>query len=65
VIKAFSQVSGQNIPYRIMARRTGDIAKVWADTQLAWKVLEWTAIRGLEEMCRDAWAWQQKHPNGY
>lgn len=65
VVKAFSQASGQKIPYEIMARRAGDIAKTWADAQLARKELHWTAKRGLEEMCADAWGWQQKYPNGF
>ncbi len=65
VVEAFSQASGQEIAYDIMARRTGDIAKVWADTSLAGQELGWKAERGLEEMCRDAWRWQQKYPDGY
>ena len=65
VVETFSKASGQEIAYEIMARRAGDIAKVWADTQLAKNELDWTAKRGLEEMCRDAWGWQQKHPSGY
>ncbi|WP_369596725.1 hypothetical protein [Tuberibacillus sp. Marseille-P3662] len=25
----------------------------------------WSAERGIEEMCEDAWRWQQKNPRGY
>ena len=28
-------------------------------------VLGWRARRGLEDMCRDGWAWQQANPMGY
>jgi len=27
--------------------------------------LGWKAIRGLEEMCEDAWRWQSKNPKGF
>ena len=28
-------------------------------------ILGWKAERTLEDMCRDAWNWQMKNPNGY
>ena len=65
VINAFSKVSGQDIPYEIKPRRGGDIAEIWADARLAEKELSWKAKRDIEEMCQDAWNWQQKHPNGH
>ena len=65
VVEAFSKASGQDIAYEIMARRAGDIAAVWADTNLAEMELGWKAERDLGDMCRDAWGWQQKYPNGY
>ena len=27
--------------------------------------LEWVATHTIEDMCRDAWNWQKKNPNGY
>jgi UDP-glucose 4-epimerase len=59
VVKAFEKVSGRAIPYKIGPRRAGDIAKCWADTTLAQQLLNWKASRGLEQMCSDAWRWQQ------
>lgn len=59
MIKAFEKVSGRVIPYKIGPRRAGDIAKCWADTTLAQQLLDWKAKRGLEQMCTDAWRWQQ------
>jgi UDP-glucose 4-epimerase len=37
----------------------GDIAKCWSDTRLAQQLLNWKTSRGLEQMCADAWRWQQ------
>ncbi len=59
IVKTFEKVSGRVIHYKIGPRRTGDIAKSWADTTLARQLLNWKASRGLEQMCADAWRWQQ------
>ncbi|MFM7385524.1 MAG: UDP-glucose 4-epimerase GalE [Betaproteobacteria bacterium] len=65
LIRAFSQASGQDIPYRFTARRPGDIAVCYADSSKAAAVLGWRAQRGLETMCTDAWRWQSGNPDGY
>jgi UDP-glucose 4-epimerase len=58
MINAFETVNDCKVPYRITARRPGDIAEAWADTNLANQLLGWQATRTLEDMCRDAWRWQ-------
>ncbi len=65
VIDAFREASEQEIPYEIIERRMGDVAQIWADPALAKCELGWKAERGLVEMCRDIWYWQQKYPSGY
>jgi UDP-glucose 4-epimerase len=65
MIEAFAQASGQPIPYRIIGRRSGDIAKCYADPALALKELGWQAQHGIREMCEDAWRWQSANPEGY
>jgi UDP-glucose 4-epimerase len=65
VVEAFRKASGQLIEYDIMPRRDGDIAESWADARLAEKELGWKAERSIEEMCADAWRWQNKYPAGY
>jgi len=65
MIEAFAQASGQPIPYRITGRRSGDIAKCYADPALALKELGWQAQHGIREMCEDAWRWQSANPEGY
>jgi len=65
VIKAFAKASGKKIPYDIVGRRPGDIAECWADPGKAKEELNWQAEYGIEDMCRDAWNWQSKNPDGY
>lgn len=65
IVNAFSKASGKNIPYEITARREGDIATCYADPSLAKKELGWVATRDINDMCRDAWNWQIKNPDGY
>lgn len=65
VLRAFSAASGRQIPYRVVARREGDVAECWADASLAHDLLGWRAERGLDEMCADAWRWQSANPQGY
>ncbi len=60
MIKAFEKVSGRPVPYTIVERRPGDVAACYADPSLAEKLLGWRASRGIDEMCRDAWHWQQR-----
>jgi UDP-glucose 4-epimerase len=65
VIAAFQEASGRAIPHDVVARRAGDAAETVADPSLAAELLGWRTTRGLAEMCRDGWAWQQANPNGY
>ena len=65
VIHAFSKAVGKEIPYVIKPRRAGDIATCYSDATKAKVELGWEAKRNLDDMCRDAWNWQSKNPNGY
>ncbi|WP_096156548.1 UDP-glucose 4-epimerase GalE [Bacillus sp. FJAT-45066] len=65
MVKAFEEASGCDVPYRIVARRPGDIAECYADPNKSQEELGWVAEKGLEEMCRDSWIWQKNNPNGY
>lgn len=65
VVKAFEKASGKEVPYKLVDRRAGDIAKCYANPSFAKDVLGWEATRTLEEMCIDSWRWQSNNPNGY
>ena len=60
LIKAFEEITGQKLNYKIVDRRPGDIEKIWAETTLANHTLGWKAELGIEEMIRTAWNWQKK-----
>lgn len=65
VVKAFEKASGKKVPYKLVERRAGDIAKCYANPSYAKEVLGWEAKRDLEQMCIDSWRWQSNNPNGY
>ena len=65
MVKAFSNASGKQVPYKMAPRRAGDIAKCFADPTYAKKILGWEATRNIDEMCEDSWRWQSNNPNGY
>jgi len=65
IVKAFSEASGREIPYKITARRPGDIATCYSEPRKANEELGWTAEKGIKEMCEDSWRWQSKNPKGY
>ena len=65
VIKAFEKASNRAIAYSIEARRSGDIAAFWADTDKTKSQLGWETQLELTHMVADTWHWQSKNPNGY
>lgn len=65
LVSAFEKATGKAIPYKVVDRRPGDIATCYADPSKAKAELGWSATRGIEEMCKDSWNWQEKNPNGY
>lgn len=65
MVKAFSKASGQDIPYKIVDRRPGDVAMCYADPTKANNELGWKAEFGIDRMCEDSWRWQSNNPNGY
>jgi UDP-glucose 4-epimerase len=65
VIRAASEAVGRDLPYRVVGRRPGDAATVYADPSLAAQLLGWRAQQSLADMARDHWNWQRANPNGY
>ena len=65
LVHAFERATGKPLPHRIAPRRAGDAASTYADPSRALKLLGWKAKRGIDDICRDAWNWQSKNPQGY
>ena len=59
MVRAFAVASGSAVPYRIVARRPGDIAQCYADPALARTTLGWQAHLDIDAMCADTWRWQR------
>jgi UDP-glucose 4-epimerase len=58
IVKTFEKTNNVKVPYKITERRSGDVAECYADASKAAKLLHWKAQKTLEDMCRDAWCWQ-------
>ena len=65
MVKAFELASGKPVPFRVGARRSGDIAACYAKPDLASELFSWRAERDLKTMCEDAWRWQKLNPAGF
>mmetsp|Transcript_949 Transcript_949/g.1768 ORF Transcript_949/g.1768 Transcript_949/m.1768 type:complete len:347 (-) Transcript_949:324-1364(-) len=65
IVKAFSKAAGFELKYKLVDRRPGDVAALYADPKFAESFLGWKAELGIEEMCSDTWRWQKGNPNGY
>ncbi|MDB4835630.1 UDP-glucose 4-epimerase GalE [Gammaproteobacteria bacterium] len=65
MVNAFEKESKRKIKLKFVERRLGDVAECFADPKKAEQELEWKAELDLKSMCRDAWRWQSKNPNGY
>ena len=59
MVRAFSAACGKPVPYRLVARRPGDVAQCYSDPAFARRALGWQAHLGIEAMCADTWRWQQ------
>jgi len=59
VVNAFQRVSGQDLNYSIVGRRSGDVEKVYADTNKANELLGWKAEKSLDETILSAWEWEK------
>ena len=60
ILKTFEKVTGVPVPFKIVARREGDIEKVWADPAYANEVLKWKAVETVEDTLKSAWNWELK-----
>ena len=61
VIHSFESVTQVQLNYKLTDRRAGDIASLYAATEQAEKKLGWKAQKGLDEMMRSSWDWEQHY----
>jgi len=61
IINSFEKVTNKKLNYKVVARRAGDIEKVYADTKFANEELGWKAETSLEETLLSAWNWEKNY----
>ncbi|MDO5439549.1 MAG: UDP-glucose 4-epimerase GalE [Erysipelotrichaceae bacterium] len=64
VLHAYEKACGKEIPYKIVARRPGDIATCYADPSKAKKLLGFETQYDIEEMCEDGYRFSSQNPDG-
>jgi len=65
VVAAFELASNQHLPRIIGPRRLGDVPTSYTDPLLAERELRWKAELTIDDICRDAWRWQNENSGGY
>ena len=60
VIQSFERVSGENLKYKFVDRRPGDVTEVYADTTKANTDLGWKHELSLDDAMSSAWEWEKK-----
>jgi UDP-glucose 4-epimerase len=63
MVKSFEKTTGMKVPYKIVDRRPGDVEAVYADPSKATSELGFKTKRGLDEMLKSAWDWEQALSN--
>ena len=63
VIQSFEKASGKKLPYKIVARRAGDVEAMYASTDLANQELDWKAKHNLDEMTASSWYYERQIRN--
>lgn len=59
MVHAFEKINALKVPFKVVGRRPGDLAVVYADVSKANKELQWEAKLTLEDMVRDAWNFEK------
>ncbi len=61
LVNAFIKENKVDVPYKIVARRPGDIATCYADVDKAERELGWKAELTIKDMVRDAWRFEKNN----
>jgi len=59
LLTTIKEVTGKEVPSRVVGRRPGDPAELVADPSLANKTLEWQSTRSLNDIVVTAWKWRE------
>jgi UDP-glucose 4-epimerase len=59
-VEAFQRITGQSLNYEIGPRRPGDVEAIYANFAKARATLGWNPSRGIDEIMKTAWAWEQQ-----
>jgi len=65
ILHAMEKACGKKLEYKVVDRRPGDVAVVYANPKKAKDELHWVATKTLQEAIDDAWKWQSKNPKGF
>ena len=63
VVNTFEEATGVKLNYKIVARRAGDVEKIYADISIANSVLGWKAQTSLHDTLISAWNWEKNIRN--
>jgi len=61
MVKTFEGVNGMKIPYQVIGRRPGDLARAFADVDKAKRDLDWQAEKTIEDMLGDSWRFEKQN----
>jgi UDP-glucose-4-epimerase GalE len=59
IVRATERLTGESVPYDIVARRPGDPVATYADPAFAEQTLGWRAQYGLDEIIQTAYDWHR------
>ena len=65
VVAGMKKACGHDVPYKISARRAGDLATVYAKPDKAEKLLAFKTRYNMDRMCQDSWRWIAQNPDGF
>lgn len=63
LVNSFKKISGVNVPYKFVQRRSGDLPVYYANANRAKDLLDWKTKKSLDDMCISSWNWQQYKRN--
>lgn len=59
LVDKFQDINEIKIPFEIVERRPGDVAKSYADVSKAKRELNWVSTKDIKDMCRDSWNFEK------